>query len=50
MPQMSPMWWMYMLFMFSLCLMLMNSMVYFNYMFNNTNFKSFKLKNLNWKW
>nr|YP_010835901.1 ATP synthase F0 subunit 8 [Apphia rufipenna]WGC89420.1 ATP synthase F0 subunit 8 [Apphia rufipenna] len=50
MPQMSPIWWLYMMLMFIMCLIMTNSMIYFNYLSNNTNPVMFKSHNLSWKW
>nr|YP_010835914.1 ATP synthase F0 subunit 8 [Apphia sp. 1 SJ-2023a]WGC89433.1 ATP synthase F0 subunit 8 [Apphia sp. 1 SJ-2023a] len=50
MPQMSPMWWMYMMLIFIMCLMMMNSLIYFNYLKSSTKMKTFKNFDFNWKW
>nr|YP_011032069.1 ATP synthase F0 subunit 8 [Carinata recurvata]WRH31299.1 ATP synthase F0 subunit 8 [Carinata recurvata] len=50
MPQMSPMWWVIMFLIFILCFLIMNSMIYFNYLINNTNINKLGYSNLTWKW
>nr|YP_010930309.1 ATP synthase F0 subunit 8 [Apphia nigricauda]WKK49898.1 ATP synthase F0 subunit 8 [Apphia nigricauda] len=50
MPQMSPIWWLYMMLIFILCLTMVTSVIYFNYLSNNTKLNSFMSSNLIWKW
>nr|YP_010835875.1 ATP synthase F0 subunit 8 [Onukindia connexa]WGC89394.1 ATP synthase F0 subunit 8 [Onukindia connexa] len=50
MPQMSPMWWLNMMLMFIFCLIMMNSLIYFNFFMKNKKKTNYDYKNLNWKW
>nr|YP_010835927.1 ATP synthase F0 subunit 8 [Cunedda sp. 1 SJ-2023a]WGC89446.1 ATP synthase F0 subunit 8 [Cunedda sp. 1 SJ-2023a] len=50
MPQMSPLWWLNMMLIFILCVMIMNSLIYFNYMKMSVSFFKKKLLIYNWKW
>nr|QNP09983.1 ATP synthase F0 subunit 8 [Ochthebius sp. IBE<ESP> AN292] len=51
MPQMAPLNWIMLFFMFTMIFMLFNSMNYFSFMYKNMkyNTKKHNLKN-NWKW
>nr|YP_010930296.1 ATP synthase F0 subunit 8 [Apphia nigricarina]WKK49885.1 ATP synthase F0 subunit 8 [Apphia nigricarina] len=50
MPQMSPMWWFHLMLIFILCLMVTNSMIYFNYLVNDKKSNPFTKSELVWKW
>nr|QKO00201.1 ATP synthase F0 subunit 8 [Evacanthus acuminatus]QWC53809.1 ATP synthase F0 subunit 8 [Evacanthus heimianus] len=50
MPQMSPMWWLNMMLMFIFCMMIMNSMIYFNFYYVKSTYNNYKNMNFNWKW
>nr|AYQ18935.1 ATP synthase F0 subunit 8 [Discolomatidae sp. 4 ACP-2013] len=51
MPQMSPLNWMFLYFLFILIFFLFMIITYYQFLNNNINNKSlFKKKNYNWKW
>nr|YP_010692564.1 ATP synthase F0 subunit 8 [Tricentrus fulgidus]WBV77305.1 ATP synthase F0 subunit 8 [Tricentrus fulgidus] len=50
MPQMAPMWWMTMMITFNSMVMMMISIMYFNYKTKILMKTENKKKNLNWKW
>nr|ANJ70545.1 ATP synthase F0 subunit 8 [Liopterus haemorrhoidalis] len=52
MPQMAPMNWLFLYFLFSLIFMLFNFMNYYMFMIKNktNNLQNFIKKTLNWKW
>nr|YP_010582977.1 ATP synthase F0 subunit 8 [Warodia hoso]UGN61423.1 ATP synthase F0 subunit 8 [Warodia hoso]WRY72451.1 ATP synthase F0 subunit 8 [Warodia biguttata] len=50
MPQMSPMWWLTMMIVFSITLMMCMQMLYFNNTKKLTETKKEKSKNMNWMW
>nr|YP_009560653.1 ATP synthase F0 subunit 8 [Gigantometra gigas]AZZ73258.1 ATP synthase F0 subunit 8 [Gigantometra gigas]AZZ73271.1 ATP synthase F0 subunit 8 [Gigantometra gigas] len=51
MPQMSPLAWMWLMIMFILSIILVNSMMYFNKKYlNKMNMMGKKENKINWKW
>nr|YP_009441711.1 ATP synthase F0 subunit 8 [Amphizoa insolens]AOY39243.1 ATP synthase F0 subunit 8 [Amphizoa insolens] len=52
MPQMAPMNWLILFFLFIMIFLLFNFLNYFKFMIKNNNNlnKKFSIKNLNWKW
>nr|ARH55172.1 ATP synthase F0 subunit 8 [Sericus brunneus] len=51
MPQMAPLSWMNLFMMFILTFMILNTLNYFSFVYNNKSFKKTpKIKNINWKW
>nr|YP_010531297.1 ATP synthase F0 subunit 8 [Mileewa sharpa]UXX17556.1 ATP synthase F0 subunit 8 [Mileewa sharpa] len=50
MPQMSPLWWLTMMFFFLMAYMLVNVIFYFNLISFKTNKKNLNFYNKFWKW
>nr|AYW52227.1 ATP synthase F0 subunit 8 [Elateridae sp. 2 ACP-2013] len=51
MPQMAPLSWMNLFILFIMTFMILNTLNYFSFMYNNKSLKStMKIKTINWKW
>nr|YP_010610853.1 ATP synthase F0 subunit 8 [Sahlbergotettix salicicola]WAP91674.1 ATP synthase F0 subunit 8 [Sahlbergotettix salicicola] len=50
MPQMSPIWWLTLMLTFNMSYLMMNTILYFNYMNKNKNSIKMIKSKLIWKW
>nr|YP_010743021.1 ATP synthase F0 subunit 8 [Anagonalia emeiensis]WEU75302.1 ATP synthase F0 subunit 8 [Anagonalia emeiensis] len=50
MPQMSPMWWTFLMLMFMFMMFFMLSLMYFNFMNKLMKNNKFMSNQMNWKW